>query len=68
MPRIRFQIKTLLVITAVVALMGAWWADRSRLARQLDDLKSTVNEHGFLFELDDGFLYAPFADIETRSP
>ena len=64
MPQLQFRIRTLLIVMAFVATLGAWWVDRSHLSRELRELKTTVNQHGLLFELEDGYLYAPFAELD----
>ena len=36
----KFSIRDLLLVTVIVALLTAWWLDRSRLAKEIRKLKN----------------------------
>jgi len=39
----KFSIRDLLLVTMIVAILAAWWVDRSRLAKEVQELRKIFN-------------------------
>jgi len=66
----KFSIRDLLLVTVIVAIAVAWWLDRSRLAREVQRLKTPVihvSAH-LVSPTDDSLILLPDSSAPSPNP